>query len=436
MNRDSITSSRASDCGPISKCGILCKRGTAYRHNWKCRWFEIDRDTLIYYSYNEESKLKAGSRRGSFILTRHSKVERAKIFDEHISPRSSFAVLKDHSKTTHYNTGNDTYSHVFLLSNILLTSGTPLDTLVLAADSEESMNEWIDMIDSIIVYALYQHMLACYRLDEPLSGIPCGASFPVDIIFDTSGYVTPGSPTSPLSDSSSPLTTLSLKGPALANSRLTVPNLQKNEGYDLRSIDSIGRSKPVLKVGRCSPNENLWVSVVEGQPPEPMRYTVLLVNLDFQRKHNDTRECFINWMAVNSIVSSDRHFLIHDTICEYVPPTPTWNSGPNRMLLVVARQTGLISPESVQHLKPQIDRCNEVSIYSLHKQLRLGTICAVSAFRAQWDPCVDAVLSELEITLHAAHQSPEQETLAGLGASTVEMSEQAFVEVQYIVLIS
>lgn len=206
---------------------------------------------------------------------------------------------------------------------------TEFGELALAAESLDSQIAWITALSQVITNDIYRYTLSVYG---PHNQPPLG----IGGITDRSllAFLPPNSSTSvgtlpvalefplELSFSSFPID-------------IIIPARQSEPAVTVSSIETLKQPPRLM----CVDMKTSFVVTAH------LRYTVLLINSDFRWSAdlNPAGLGLIHWMVVNATVAPDCSLDClsssgAETVIEYVPPCPTYNSGPNRMFLVVFQQ--------------------------------------------------------------------------------------------------
>lgn len=388
------------------------------------RWFELDSDILKYYTLTKEGR---GSKRGSFVLNRFTSInaivlgapdsDEVQSYGARISTISNLPSISMPSK----------YTHCFNINNALLPLGDILPELNFAADSLDDKYEWIESLQLAIYNTLFRHFQRCYNISDLMRSIDILILFPLEILFKRTSDVDDDD------DEEREVGSFYATGKYVngslhirdTNSRsvFAIPGVQHETGYDLKSIKVLGIAKPSLQIssnqthtGGITCNTNLVL-----RPDQ--QYTILMINPDFQWKAGDSKDVFIHWLVVNStLLTPDQSLSCKDNLCDYLPPCPTYNSGKNRILLMVFQQYEAVDTKIITAMEGgKFDRCSDFSLNEFHRSLGLGPLVALNCFTCQWEPHVDCILDYIKFIPHDNHRSSSS------SKQIVEITEDQFL---------
>lgn len=372
--------------------------------------------TLTFYDFVEGIK---GEKKGSYTLNRFSVVEMdTSPLDDPVpnsnsenpstssvstspsisSPSSNLKPAPTTSgnpggvrSSRHSLCNNPSGKAFFSVKGIGMEETMLLDSeLNLAATSMESAMGWIAAIGRGITGDIFRHMSDKYALGEVVTKrFNPAVRFAVEIVYNSHNKVPP----------------------------VIIPGLQPQEDHILNSIEALGVNPPTvhIKEGTTagSPSSMLAASL----------YTLLLVNPDFKWKGGDAKDNFIHWVEVNTTITPTGKFATspQGTVCEYVPPCPTYNSGTNRMVLLVFQQSVEIPDAGLKQLSRCMSRFSSFESQDLLHQLKAQCLVALNCFNCMWEPFVDATLDSIGLDPHPNYKSAKDDNVDLSGAQFLKI---------------
>lgn len=388
MDERDVKSKEQNSVDNLLHSGLLEKR-SHFRGAWKLRWLELNDNTLSTFTFPEGIK---GEKKSVYSLTRFSEIVLENEELEETFGVSIISVAPDtQARKTHVNPrislcADYPSKTFFTIKNIKVNSSVVLDSsLNVCADTIENAMIWMNKIQECITHEIYKYMSSKYLLSDVLGNYNTAVKFPIELHFGGTSATT-----------------------------TTIPGLHPNEDYLLNSIEILGPLAPTIT---CTPLNSLFpTSFPNGF------FTILIVNPDFKWKGGDTKDHFIQYLASNCTTSPDKHvFGNENVICDYVAPCPTFNSGTNRVVVIVFQQQDKLTVEKLALAERNVSRFSGFQTQNLYFNLGLSSVVALNCFNCAWEPYVDSTLDSIGLSPHPNYKASKEDT--------VEMSGAQFLKV-------